>query len=137
MKIVLDANVIISALGTRGLCAEVFEYGLHQHEIIISRSILEEVLRSLKHAFGFPPKKLREHRKFFLSAIKIVETGDLPASVCRDPDDAHVLSAAWAEKVDVIVTGDKDLLTLSEFRGIPILSVRDFWERKPSRDPAD
>jgi predicted nucleic acid-binding protein len=42
--------------------------------------------------------------------------------VCRDPTDNMVLEAAVAGQADAIVSGDEDLLTLSPFEGIPILS---------------
>jgi len=46
--------------------------------------------------------------------------------VCRDPNDNMVLEAAVAGQVDAIVSGDKDLLTLSPFDGIPVLSPAAF-----------
>jgi putative PIN family toxin of toxin-antitoxin system len=42
--------------------------------------------------------------------------------VCRDPTDNMILEAAVAGQADVVVSGDKDLLTLSPFEAIPILS---------------
>ena len=45
---------------------------------------------------------------------------------CRDPNDDHVLATAVAVKADVIVTGDKDLLTLDQFRTVRIVAARDF-----------
>ncbi|MCC7464345.1 MAG: putative toxin-antitoxin system toxin component, PIN family, partial [Gammaproteobacteria bacterium] len=39
----------------------------------------------------------------------------------RDPDDDQVLAAALAAKAQMIVSGDKDLLVLGAFQGIPIL----------------
>jgi uncharacterized protein len=42
--------------------------------------------------------------------------------VCRDPDDDEVLALAIAAKVDLIVSGDKDLLVMQSFAGIPILA---------------
>jgi putative PIN family toxin of toxin-antitoxin system len=60
--------------------------------------------------------------------FKIVswESQPLPARVCRDEDDDVVLATALAGKADVIVTGDEDLLVLKKFRGIEILSPRQF-----------
>ena len=45
---------------------------------------------------------------------------------CRDPNDDHVLATAVAVQADVIVTGDKDLLTLGQFRTVRIVTARDF-----------
>jgi predicted nucleic acid-binding protein len=42
--------------------------------------------------------------------------------VCRDPDDDEVLALAVAAKVELIVSGDTDLLSLHSFQGVPILA---------------
>jgi predicted nucleic acid-binding protein len=42
--------------------------------------------------------------------------------VCRDPDDDQALALALAARVDLIVSGDDDLLALGSFEGIPIVS---------------
>jgi len=46
--------------------------------------------------------------------------------VCRDPDDDRILACAVAHEAQYIVTGDKDLLVLGTFRGVKIVSPRDF-----------
>jgi PIN domain len=46
----------------------------------------------------------------------------LPQPVCRDPDDDQVLALAIAAKVDLIVSGDNDLLSLGSFEGVPIIA---------------
>ena len=55
-------------------------------------------------------------------------TAPLPeiGPVCRDPNDDHVIATALALNADVIVTGDKDLLALSQYRSIRILTARAF-----------
>ena len=50
----------------------------------------------------------------------------LASELCRDPDDVKVLGLAVSASADCIVTGDKDLLILKEFQGIPILTPRSF-----------
>lgn len=54
--------------------------------------------------------------------------GPLPdiGPACRDPNDDHVLATALAVKAEAIVTGDKDLLTLGQFRGMRIVTARAF-----------
>ena len=87
--------------------------------------------------------ELREvlHRPKFHAAIKaaaiqetltlleddaIVVTPRHPLSVARDPDDDQLLAIALEASADAIVTGDKDLLVLDPFQGIPILTPRRF-----------
>ena len=130
MKILLDANTIVSAFGTQGMCSEVFAYCLSEHEIVINQFIIEEVAKSLEEDFRMPKKKVREHRQFLLSETKVVVPLKVSLNICRDPKDLKVLGTAWADKVDVIVTGDKHLLKLKEFKGVAILTVREFWEKR-------
>jgi predicted nucleic acid-binding protein len=53
----------------------------------------------------------------------IVEPQPLLAPVCRDSDDDHVLACARSAQATLIVSGDKDLLDLHPYQGIPILPV--------------
>ena len=46
---------------------------------------------------------------------------------CRDPNDDKFLELAVSTNASCIVTGDKDLLVLHPFRGIPILNAADFF----------
>jgi predicted nucleic acid-binding protein len=51
------------------------------------------------------------------------------AAITDDPDDNRILEAALAAKADAIVSGDKHLLDLGTWNGIPILSLADFLSR--------
>jgi predicted nucleic acid-binding protein len=48
--------------------------------------------------------------------------------VVRDADDNHVIAASLESGAQFIVTGDRDLLTLESFKGIPILTPAAFLE---------
>jgi predicted nucleic acid-binding protein len=47
-------------------------------------------------------------------------------NVCRDPNDDHVIALALAAEATVIVTGDKDLLTLGRHQEVRIITARAF-----------
>ncbi len=47
-------------------------------------------------------------------------------TVVRDAKDLHVLAAAVENQCDFIITGDKDLLELQEYKGIYIFNPADF-----------
>jgi putative PIN family toxin of toxin-antitoxin system len=126
MKIVLDANVIIAAFAARGLCESIMEVCLSEHEIALSDDLFDEILRNLRQKIKLPPDVvdnigtlLREHSDISIPA-------PLAKDVCRDPDDIKILGLAVASNADYIVTGDKDLLVLKSFQGIPILNPRSF-----------
>lgn len=54
------------------------------------------------------------------------QSPELPEPVCEDPDDDMFIACAIASRSKVIVSGDKHLLKVSEFRGVKILKPRDF-----------
>jgi uncharacterized protein len=72
---------------------------------------------------------LEEERMRFLVALlkeaELVEIGEVVTD-CRDVKDNKFLELAVSGKADYIVSGDEDLLVLNPFRGIPILTPREF-----------
>ncbi len=128
MKIFLDTNVIISAFITHGYTAELMEHCLINHKIYTSDFIIEEVERNLQSNFGYSDKEVCKVISFMKSNfIDVGKYKKLDKAVSRDIEDDNVLAAALSEKVDCIVTGDKDLLIIKNYKKIKILSPRDFW----------
>ena len=126
MKIVLDANVIIAAFAARGLCESIMEVCLSEHEIVLSDDLLDEVLRNLRLKIKLPISIVDNIGELLHEYSNISIPVALPSDVCRDPDDIKILGLAVAINADYIVTGDKDLLVLESFEGIPILNPRSF-----------
>ena len=48
-------------------------------------------------------------------------------NVCRDPNDNQVLADALVNKIEILITGDKDLLELKKYKGIKIISPKAYW----------
>jgi uncharacterized protein len=129
MRIVPDTHVIIAAFAARGLCAEVFEVILSEHNVLLSKYILAEVKGNLKKKLRIPSSIIQEIIQYLLSISEIVDPDALEESACRDKNDLHILGIALSGKADLIITGDDDLLTVKKFKGIDIVSPREFWER--------
>lgn len=129
MRVFLDTNVLASALATRGLCADLFESVLAEHDLLTSTAVLGELERILASKFRLPADLVRSYLELIDGAAeRIVETIELPRPA-PDPDDAPILAAALAGQAGCFVTGDKALLELGEIAGLPILSPRQFWEK--------
>ncbi len=126
MKIVLDANVIIAAFAARGLCESIMEVCLSEHKIVLSDDLLDEILRNLRLKIKLPTNIVDNIGEFLIEHSNISIPVPLASDVCRDPDDIKILGLAIASNADYIVTGDKDLLVLKSFQGIPILNPRSF-----------
>jgi len=126
MKIVLDANVVVAAFATRGLCESILELCFHSHEIMLCEDLLDEILRNLRQKIELPGGIVEDIGKLLREHASIVSPIPLAADLCRDPDDVKILGLAIAANADCIVTGDKDLFILEKFQGIPILTPRSF-----------
>lgn len=106
-----------------------------KHSIITSPVLLDELTRVLGHP-KLPPVATHPLLPVVLEWLHRPEHLVIPqerfAVVRSDPADDRVLEAAIAGQADAIVSGDRDLLGLMEFRGIPTLTARGFAARYPS-----
>jgi putative PIN family toxin of toxin-antitoxin system len=127
MRLVLDADVLIAAFVARGVCAELPEHSVREHEPVTSAAILEEVRRNLVGKVKVTATEANQAVRLLRTRLEVVEPAALGAQVCRDPDDDVVLGTALAGRCDAIVTGEKDLLGLVRYRDIEIVSPRGFW----------
>jgi uncharacterized protein len=127
-----DTNVLISAhLKTQGICSKLIESVLSEespHHFVISTIVFQEYERKLKERFRVPSKDI-QFALAKLEKYEIVPTPLNPSIIqIRDPDDAFVLASALEAEADILVTGDKDLLTLGDTAGIKIVDPRKLWE---------
>jgi len=129
VRLVFDANVLVAAFAARGLCAELLEVCLAEHDLVISAPILVETESALVCKIRLPAPRATAIRRFLEERLRSVAPAAVEGTACRDPDDIVVLGTAAAAKAECIVSGDKDLLHLGDFAGIPIFTPRQLWER--------
>jgi uncharacterized protein len=135
VKVFVDANVLVSAAATRGLCADVLREILASHELVVSPQVLDEVKRVLRAKFGADPELVAEYVGFLEQDAVISLPGKLPDVVLRDKDDLPVLAAAISSRARLLVSGDNELLDMAEVEEVKIVSPRRFWEKLRSRRP--
>jgi len=130
MRIIVDTNVLISAIIFSGETPRAcLRHVLGHHEIIFSNETFAEFKKILLSDKFYRDKFLRyTYVKTIENRGKFVETFHTFKD-CRDAKDNMILEAAVSGKADYIITGDKDLLVLSPFRGITILSPGEFLLR--------
>ena len=130
MKIVFDTNVLLAGIFARGLCEALLDHCLAnpEHTAIVSEPILEEFMEKAEQKFHAPPLKVRRVVALFREQMTIVVPMTVSADACRDPDDLAVVGTLIAANADCLVTGDKDLLVLEKFQGLPILTPRQCFE---------
>ena len=128
MRVFLDTNVLVSAFASRGLCAEVLELVLLDHDLILGRNVVRELEKALREKVRLPVVRSTEIIDFVSSeAAQIVDKAE-PASANVDAADALVLGEALASHADLFVTGDAALLHLAAIGALKIVSPRQFWE---------
>ena len=128
MRVFLDTNVLVSAFASRGLCAEVFELVLLDHDLILGRNVLREFEKALREKVKLSAVRSAEIVDFVSSeATQVIDKAE-PAIVNVDAADALVLGEAIASRADLFVTGDAALLRLAAVGALKIVSPRQFWE---------
>lgn len=132
LKVVVDTNIIISAaIKPQGTVGSVL-LRLRQREylLLLSRAILNEVVAVLHRPLLRRKYQLSDH--IVRSTLRLIVLRselvrpDIQIAACRDPHDDKFLEAAVSGKADVIVSGDNDLLTMTSYAGVPIISPGQF-----------
>ena len=137
MRVVIDANVIISALLSRnGVPGKLLTLLIEEkHVFLISGKTMAELRRILNYPKIRKFSKLSDNEiEQFVSSIEIlaeeVDTSFIPSGLeCRDPEDVEYLAVATLGHAECIVSGDKDLLTLDAVEGIPVVAPAVMLER--------
>ena len=128
MKVFLDTNVLVSAFTARGLCTDLLRFLLAEHDVMTGEVNLVELRRVLAEHFHASDRQLAFVERQLRDQMVVPRPTTPSPLPLRDPDDAWVLASAIAGAADVLVTGDKDLLTLAAHSPLAILSPREAWE---------
>ncbi len=127
MKVLLDTNVLLAAFATRGFCFDLLQLVISEHRLVVGENVLEELARALRVKIGMSSGGVAEVVGF-LREIAEVEAPSAPAEwPVGDPDDRWVVAAAMLGQVDVVVTGDRDLLQPGGPSDLLIVNPREFW----------
>lgn len=136
LRVVLDTNLFVSSLLIKsGLPAHALDaWRERKYLLITSPALIAEIVNTLSYD--------RIRRKYLITnedvallislleqdALIVPGQTNLSGVIPDDPDDEQVLTCALEGQADLIASGDRHLLELKEFEGIPILTVRQFLE---------
>jgi putative PIN family toxin of toxin-antitoxin system len=129
VRAVLDTNVLVSAaLLPTSVPAHALLAVYRSGQLLASDATLTELHEVLSRS-RFERRASFERRMEFVAEVMLL--GDdveivTRVTACRDPDDDKFLEVAVNGHATHLVTGDRDLLALHPFRGIPILTPADF-----------
>lgn len=135
MRVFLDTNVLVSALATRGLCTDLFRVVVAEHDLVVGEVVLEELRRVLAAKFRVPADRIEEAEDL-LRAYEVAARPTHPDPIrLADSADRWILGSARAAKVDVLVTGDAELLAVADQVPFRLVSPRAFWDELRRRAP--
>lgn len=128
MIVFFDTNVLVSAVATRGLCADVVNAALLEHQVVIGETVLVELRQVCQQKLRVPVPLIDELLAFLRLHTRVVKATDAPKLDIRDPKDRAIVAEALAAQADVLVTGDRELLAMTAPLQLRIVAPRGFWE---------
>lgn len=129
MRVVFDTKILVSALvfpdghGEAALQRIIEE----QDALILSKPILDELLGILARKFSRDAEELARVA-VFMSTVATFVNPRRKLRIVKDEPDNRVLECALTGRAQAIVTGDRALLALELFRGVRLLSPREYLE---------
>lgn len=127
-KVILDTNILISALGWDGNERRIFKKFLDKEfDVLVSPKQLEEI----KRVMGYPKLKFSEQQKSefltILSESTITHCTSITLNIIKeDPDDNMLLELAFETDADYLVSGDSHLLKIKRFMNTKIVTASEF-----------
>jgi putative PIN family toxin of toxin-antitoxin system len=126
MRVTYDTNSLVRIFARRGEMLVFRELVLtKQITLITSDFILDEAEEVLASKLGLTKQKAKIAVRTIARIATVVKPDEIE-KVSRDPDDDYILATAVKSKSEYLVTADKDLLILTEYNGVKIISPNDF-----------
>lgn len=128
MIAVFDTNVLLAALITEGICSKLLHRArADEFSLVSCPFIMQELRRILSKKFHLGREEITTAMEPISEAIsKVIEHSLKVKDTCRDAADDNIIACALAAEADYLVTGDSDLLDIKHYRGIKIVTPRDF-----------
>jgi uncharacterized protein len=127
--VVLDSGIWISAFQFGGAPQAAVDSVFGDHTIAICDQIIAEVRATLVRKFSWKDEEvLAMLTEYTNDGIRVGVTGTLDR-VCRDPKDDMVFECAVKAESEIIISGDNDLISVKTFRGIQVLTARQYLDR--------
>lgn len=128
-RVVLDTNILVSALLFGGRLSRIVDLWLERKIIpLITRETFEE----FQSVLTYPKFSLTEEEikmvieEYILPFFEVVDPEESVTDVCSDPEDNKFLTCALSGRAEYIITGDKTLCNLREYKGIKIINAKEF-----------
>ncbi|MCZ6577064.1 MAG: putative toxin-antitoxin system toxin component, PIN family [Acidiferrobacterales bacterium] len=128
MRVFPDTGVLVAALATRGLCADLLRLVLVEHQLVTGRPVFRELRRVLVEQLRLPQATADQVMPFLREQGEISAPAQPAPWPVDDADDRWILAAALEVGTDVLVTSDPALLAIEDRVPFRICRPRGFWE---------
>jgi putative PIN family toxin of toxin-antitoxin system len=124
-RVVLDTNVLVSAIISDGKSRELLKKGIaKQYSLVLSDLIIKELIDVMRRPkFQISEDELQRTILALIRTAEVVNVKTKIKAVKEDPKDDMIIETAIDGYADIIVTGDSHLLALTTFKGIKIITV--------------
>lgn len=131
MRVVLDTNVVISAIFFGGAPQTIARAARGKRiELVATRAVVAEYREVAERLHElYPTVSYRRPLAILESLLTLVRPAALKTPVCRDPDDDAIIACALGAKAKIICSGDDDLLAINGYGGLEVLKPAAFCER--------
>jgi putative PIN family toxin of toxin-antitoxin system len=129
IRVVLDTNVLISALLFKGELSKLLEFWQQGRIVpVISKETFDELTTVLGYPkFSLSRKEIKSLiENEILPFFEVIKASQNVQGACRDPEDDKFISCAISARVDYLVSGDKDLSDLKKYQSVRIFHASDF-----------
>jgi len=136
LRVIADTNVYVSALHVAGVADEVLAGArAGQFQPFISLPILQELERMLAGKLKWAPGRAKEAISAVRKLATLVVPTEAVAAIPNDDPANRILACALRAEAQIIVTGDRLLHALGSFRGITVVSPRQFLDALAPESP--
>jgi uncharacterized protein len=132
IKVVLDTNVVVSAILFQGKLTKIVELWKKGRIVpVLSSATFEELL----HVLAYPKFSLTKVEikmileQEVLPFVSVVKESVTVSGIYKDHEDDKFLSCALSASANFLITGDKDLLVIGKYRSVKILRASDFLKK--------
>jgi putative PIN family toxin of toxin-antitoxin system len=126
VTVVLDSGIWISGFQFEGTPLAALDQAFIYDQIAICDEIITEVSVILASKFGWSESDFRSAFQGYLAEAKRIPIKGVLTGVCRDPKDDMLFECALRARAKLIISGDKDVLEVGEYKGIRVVTARQY-----------
>ncbi|MDI6745441.1 MAG: putative toxin-antitoxin system toxin component, PIN family [Thermodesulfovibrionales bacterium] len=128
MIAVFDTNILIAAIITEGICSKLLHRArAREFSLVSCPFIIMELQRTLSKKFRLSHEESDLAMETISEATgQVIEHNIKITGICRDAADDNIIACAVAAKAHYLVTGDSCLLEIKKYKGVKIITPRDF-----------